>query len=67
MKFKEYFAQEPYGAKTQMAETLGITTTWLSLLINGSRRPSVSLSKKIEKFTKGRITAKELRPDVFDN
>jgi DNA-binding transcriptional regulator YdaS (Cro superfamily) len=38
----------------------------MSLLIRGHRQPSPYLAKKIEKATQGLVTAKELRPDLFD-
>ncbi len=66
MNLQQYFKDEPYGAKKEMAEYLGITQTWLGLLINGSRRPSPKLAKKIAKATQGLVPAKELRPDLFD-
>ena len=65
MNLKEYFKDEPYGAKKEMAEYLGITPTWLGLLIRKARRPSAVLAKKIEKATQGMVTAEELRPDLF--
>ena len=49
-----------------MAEYLGITPTWLGLLIRKSRRPSAELAVKIQKATSGLVPAKELRPDLFD-
>lgn len=66
MNLKEYFAEEPFGAKKEMAEFLGITPTWLSLLLRGDRKPSPALAKRIEMATQGLVTAKELRPDLFD-
>lgn len=66
MNLKEYFKDEPYGAKKEMAEFLGITPTWLGLLIRTARRPSAVLAKKIEKATQGLVTARELRPDLFN-
>jgi DNA-binding transcriptional regulator YdaS (Cro superfamily) len=66
MNLVEYFKDEPQGAKQEMAEYLGITPTWLGLLLNGSRRPSAELAKKIEDATQGLVTRKELRPDLFD-
>lgn len=65
MKLKKYFEEEPYGAKKEMADYLGISATWMSLLIRGHRQPSPYLAKKIEKATQGLVTAKELRPDLF--
>lgn len=66
MLLKEYFKDEPYGSKKEMAEFLCITQTWLGLLIKQSRRPSPQLAKKIQKATQGLVTAKELRPDLFE-
>jgi DNA-binding transcriptional regulator YdaS (Cro superfamily) len=66
MYLHQYFKDEPYGAKKEMADYLGITPTWLGLLIRRSRRPSAMLAKRIEKATQGLVTAKELRPDLFD-
>lgn len=66
MNLKQYFKDEPYGSKKKMADHLGITQTWLGLLIRKARRPSFVLARKIEKATQGLVTAKELRPDLFD-
>ena len=65
MTLKQYFEGEQHGAKKDMADRLGISPTWLSLLINGSRVPSPALAKKIEKATKGLVPAKMLRPDLY--
>lgn len=66
MNLKQYFKNEPYGSKKEMARHLGITKTWLGLLINESRQPSPVLAKQIERVTQGVVAAKELRPDLFD-
>ena len=66
MNLKQYFKDEPYGSKKEMAEHLGITQTWLGILIRKARRPSPELTKKIQKATQGLVTARELRPDLFD-
>lgn len=65
MDLKQYFKDEPYGAKKEMADHLGITLTWLGLLLRKARRPSPQLAKRIEKATQGLVTARELRPDLF--
>jgi DNA-binding transcriptional regulator YdaS (Cro superfamily) len=65
MNLKQYFKDEPYGAKKEMAEFLGITPTWLGILIRKGRKPSPTLAKNIERATQGLVTAKELRPDLF--
>lgn len=65
MTLIEYFKDEPRGAKTEMAEHLGISKTWMALLIAGTRTPSAVLAKKIERATQGLVKRKELRPDLF--
>ena len=65
MTLTEYFSTEPRGAKLEMAEHLGITPTWLFLIMTGRKRPSPLLCVKIEEATQGLITKKELRPDLF--
>lgn len=66
MHLKQYFKDEPYGSKKEMAEYLHITPTWLGLLIRKARRPSPELAKRIERATQKLVTAKDLRPDLFD-
>jgi DNA-binding transcriptional regulator YdaS (Cro superfamily) len=61
----EYFSTEPRGAKSEMAEYLGITPTWLSLIMKGERTASANLCARIEKATGGLVTRVELRPDLF--
>jgi len=65
MTLNDYFKEEPKGAIVEMATYLGVTSTWLSLLIHGHRKPSPTLSIKIEEATQGLVTKKELRSDIF--
>lgn len=65
MNLKRYFSLQPYGSKTLFAQKVGITPTYLGLLIRKARRPSAEMSKKIEKATKGEVTRQDLRPDLF--
>lgn len=65
MHLQEYFSTEPRGAKQEMAAYLGITKTWMALLIAKKRVPSALLSNKIDAATGGLVTKKELRPDLF--
>jgi DNA-binding transcriptional regulator YdaS (Cro superfamily) len=65
MKLHKYFDDEPRGAKQELAARLGITPTWMGLLISGRRQCSAELAKRIEKATKGKVTRKDLRPDLF--
>jgi DNA-binding transcriptional regulator YdaS (Cro superfamily) len=61
----EYFSTEPLGAKVEMAMYLGVSATWLSMLIHGRRLASAKLCVQIEKATQGLVTRKELRPDLY--
>jgi len=48
-----------------MAKTLGISKTWLSLLISSREVPSAALAVAIHQYTHGRVRREELRPDLF--
>jgi DNA-binding transcriptional regulator YdaS (Cro superfamily) len=65
MKLQEFFEGKPHGTKAQMAAALGITRTWMSLIIADRKLPSVELAIAIEKYTKGKVKRKVLRPDIF--
>ena len=45
---------------TVLANKLEVTSSYVSYLANGKRRPSKEIAKKIVKFTKGAVTYKEL-------
>lgn len=66
MTLKEYFAKQPHGAMTAMANKLGVTRTWISLVANGHAVPSPILCVMIERLTKGKVKRKVLRPDMFE-
>lgn len=65
MTLQDYFAGKERGAKAVMAEALGISRTWLSLIITSRELPSAELAVAIEKYTKGKVKRKVLRPDIF--
>lgn len=66
MTLLEYFSTEPPGAVSEMAAHLGITPTWMSVLIHDKkRRPSADLCVRIEQATQKLVTREELRPDLF--
>lgn len=65
MTLNEYFATQPYGSKADMAKELGISKTWLSLVITSRKLPSPALAVAISALTKNRVTKKVLRPDIF--
>ncbi len=65
MTLTEYFKTDVVGAKGEMARYLGITPTWMSLLISGRRNASPELAIELEKATRGLVTRQTLRPDIF--
>ena len=65
MTLEEYFKDEPRGSKSEMAEHLSISRTWLGQLISGVRKASPKLAIAIEKATGGLVTRKEMRPDLY--
>jgi DNA-binding transcriptional regulator YdaS (Cro superfamily) len=65
MTLMEYFKTDVRGAKREMALHLGITPTWMALLIAGRRRASPSLALAIDDATGGLVSREELRPDIF--
>lgn len=65
MTLSEFFETKPRGAKLAMARRLGISKTWMSLIISGRQMPSPVLSVAIERYTKGQVRRTTLRPDIF--
>ena len=65
MTLTEYFSTEPRGSKIEMAEYLGISQTWLSLIMSGRKRASATICIKIEEATQKLVTRKDLRQDIF--
>ena len=65
MTLTEFFEAKPRGAKIAMAKKLGVSKTWLSLVISGRQMPSPELSGAIERYTKGLVKRTTLRPDIF--
>ena len=63
MTLEQYFSDKHRGAKTDLARELGITKSWMSLLVSGREVPSATLAIDIERRTG--IHRKYLRPDLF--
>lgn len=49
---------------TELAEKIGCHKTYLYGVLSGCEKASPRLALKIERATKGKIRAKELRPDI---
>jgi DNA-binding transcriptional regulator YdaS (Cro superfamily) len=65
MTLRDFFEKLPHGAKSTMASELKISRTWLSLVISGQKIPSPTLAIAISQYTKGKVSKKILRPDIF--
>jgi DNA-binding transcriptional regulator YdaS (Cro superfamily) len=65
MTLTEYFQNKPRGGKAEMARTLKVSKTWISLVISGRKLASPELSGAIERYTKGLVKRTTLRPDIF--
>jgi DNA-binding transcriptional regulator YdaS (Cro superfamily) len=65
MTLQEFFADKPRGAKSKMAMKLGISKTWLGIILSGRHVPSPELSVAIERYTHGQVRRTTMRPDIF--
>lgn len=65
MTLSEFFETKPRGAKVAMSTKLNISKTWMSLIISGRALASPELCGAIERYTKGQVKRKTLRPDIF--
>lgn len=63
MKLKDYFKTRP-GARTQLAEAVGVRPVYLSQLAGGHGNASAELAIAIEKATSGQVSCEDIRPDV---
>jgi len=65
MNLDEYLFRTKQS-RTSFAQKLGISRGHLQHILNGSRRPSVPLAKKIEESTQGKVSKEEmLFPEDF--
>jgi DNA-binding transcriptional regulator YdaS (Cro superfamily) len=65
MDLQEYIRGCKRGTAATLAVKCGVTKTWMSLIISKKREPSAELAALIELHTEGKVTRKELRPDIF--
>jgi DNA-binding transcriptional regulator YdaS (Cro superfamily) len=54
-----------FGTQRSMAEAVGVTQPFISHLLSGRKEASAELCIKIERALKKKVTAKQLRPDIF--
>jgi DNA-binding transcriptional regulator YdaS (Cro superfamily) len=65
MTLQEYFKDKPRGAQSLLAKQLGISKTWLSLILTGKRQPSPRLAMEIERHTLRSVKRVDLLPELF--
>lgn len=65
MTLQEYFSDKPHGSKAELARALGVSKTWMALLISGQKVPSPELALEVERLTQGQVKRVDLRPDLF--
>lgn len=53
------------GSNTELAKLLGVTQSAVSMWKSGERQVGPRHCKAIQRLTKGKVKAKDLRPDVF--
>lgn len=64
MQLAAYLSKAELSA-TRFAKNIGVSKSMITLLIQGKRRVSPALAKKIEQATGGKVPKYELRPDVW--
>jgi len=65
MTLQKWFADKPLGSKVEMTRALGISKTYMSLLISEKETPSAAMAVLIHQYTQGEVSREELRPDLF--
>ncbi|PXY91391.1 transcriptional regulator [Gilliamella apis] len=66
MKLSEYLSKLPRGGKSQLAEKVGVSKSFLRQMESGAAKIPIHVAKKIELYTSGNVSKNELRPDVWD-
>lgn len=62
MKLKQYFEKHPEMSQKALAEKIGVSPEFVSMLVAGKRTGSVETCILIEELTNGEVTVEELRP-----
>lgn len=62
MKLKHYFEKHPEISQKQLAQQLGVTPEFVSMLAAGKRTGSIEKCILIEELTNGEVTIEDLRP-----
>lgn len=58
MTLAEYIEKHPGVTQASLAKEIGVSQVFVSLLVKGTRKPSLPVAVKLEHATGGEITAK---------
>lgn len=64
-KFLKYWKSRTSDQKHALAGKLGVTYQYCSMIANGHRKAGLTVLTKISKHTGGKVTMKDLRPDIY--
>lgn len=53
------------GTQSAFAKECGVSQGLISQFLKGAKKPGWKTCQKIEMITKGEVTKKQLRPDIF--
>lgn len=65
MSLREWLKSQGRGSQQKLAQKIGVSETWMSLLVNNRVPCSPALATAIHQATEGQVTRLELRPDIF--
>ena len=64
MQLRKYLKSSARGETARLSKAIKIAQPIVSFWANGKRQVPAERCPEIEKFTKGKVTCEELRPDV---
>lgn len=65
MTLREWLKSQGRGAQQKLAQKIGVSETWMSLLVNNRVPCSPHLATAIHQVTDGAVDRMGLRPDIF--
>ncbi|EXI61503.1 Cro/Cl family transcriptional regulator [Mannheimia granulomatis] len=64
MQLHEYLESSERGEMARLSKAIKVAQPIVSFWVNGKRQVPAERCPEIEKFTEGKVTCEELRPDV---
>lgn len=65
MTLSDFFKTQGIGSQIKMSEALGIAAPYLSMYATGKRQVPVIVCVDIERYTGGKVSRRDLRPNDF--